>query len=220
MKTQPSCPRCGDDVHAPGLWSSDWSCDRHGAVLPLHLSGQPTTALLVDTVTHAQVPVFVPWPLPRGWVVTGIAHAGDDRAGTRAVAVAASGPNPLGGAGDLLLVVEEPGIGLGARYAGLPGADPGIDPTTSAPHAKVHADGHPTALWCVDAGAGRAVYVGEASGCWLWAILWPDSAGALLLEDLDLVDLRTVIGEIALLPLGALTPRLVQPAGGPPAAPR
>ena len=60
-------------------------------------------------------------------------------------------------------------------------------------------------------GAGRAVYVGEAWACWVWAILWPDSAAALLMDDLELVDLRTVPAEIDLLPIGALTPQLAAP---------
>ncbi len=110
--------------------------------------------------------------------------------------------------GELVLVAEEPGVGLGARYAGLPGPDPGFVAEGQA-HAKVLAAGHPTALWWVDGSPDRATYVGEAMGNWLWAVLWPaDSAGALLLEDLILTDLREVRPEIDLLPLGALSPRL------------
>lgn len=208
MKALPTCPRCGVGVHAPGLWSSSWTCDVHGEVLPLQPVVQPSTEVILDAVAHAQVPMWVPWPLPRGWVVTGVAHVGDDRTGIRATALACSGPNPLGGMGELVVVAEEPGIGLGARYAGMQGTDPGIDPTHTAPHAKVHAGSHPTSLWCVDGGEGRAVYVGEARACWFWAILWPDTAGAMLLDDIELADLRDVVGEVALLPVGALTPRL------------
>ena len=67
----------------------------------------------------AGVPVWLPWPLPAGWLVTGFAGAGDERTGTRACAVALSGPNPLGGPAEMLVVAEEPGIGLGAALAGL-----------------------------------------------------------------------------------------------------
>jgi hypothetical protein len=67
----------------------------------------------------------MPWPLPVGWLFTGVAYAGDDRHGGRATAVACSGPGPLGGMGELILVAEELGVGLGARYAGVDGPDPG-----------------------------------------------------------------------------------------------
>ena len=152
------------------------------------------------------MPVWLPWPLPQGWVVTGFTYAGDQRSGAVATVVACSGPAPLGGAGELLLVAEEPGIGLGARYAGLHGTDPGGDFGSGAPHAKVEAAGHPTPLWCLDA-PDAAVYVGEAKGQWLWSILWPANAGVLLLEDVHLRDLRSdpVLPD---LPYGALSPRL------------
>lgn len=48
----------------------------------------------------------------------GGASAGDERTGARATAVALAGPSPLGGPADLVLVAEEPGVGLGARLAG------------------------------------------------------------------------------------------------------
>ncbi len=212
MKGEPSCPRCGRPVHPPGLWSSDWQCDLHGQVHPLQPVVQPTVQVLADYARRAAVPVWVPWPLPQGWVVTGAVCAGDDRSGGRATVVACSGPAPLGGAGELFLVAEEPGVGLGARLAGLPGPDPGGIPLETPPHAKVHSGGHPTALWVVDGPPDRAVYVGEASACWLWAVFWPAEAGALLLEDLGLADVRDLGHEIDLVPVGALCPRLAAAA--------
>ena len=53
-----------------------------------------------------------------------------------------------------------------------------------------------------------AAYAGEALGCWVYVLLWPDSAGAMLLEGLELTDARELGHEIELLPTGALTPRL------------
>src|SRR4051812_30609869 len=147
MKGEPSCPRCAGAVQPPGLWSSVWSCGLHGTVLPQQPVVQPSVEVLADVVRRAKVPVWLPWPLPRGWVVTGVSWAGDDRTGARAVTTSVSGPAPLGGMGELLLVSEEPGIGLGARYAGMAGPDPGLDPAGPA-SAKVSAAGHPTALWC------------------------------------------------------------------------
>ena len=151
----------------------------------------------------ARVPVWVPWPLPAGWLVTGFEDAGDERTGGRAVVVALSGPAPLGGPADLFLVAEEPGIGLGASFAGLPGPDPGEAFGVSASDAKVEIDGHPVSMWAAE--AGTAAFAGEARGNWLWAVLWPDSAGMLMLEQLNLRDLRE---DDLDLPFGAFCPRL------------
>lgn len=109
---------------------------------------------------------------------------------------------------ELLLVAEELGVGLGARYAGIDGPDPGSGlRVDAAPDAKVLAAGRPTALWHVkDAPADRAVFAGEARGLWLWAIVWPEQSGLLMYDELVLTDLRDAGGEVDLLPCGALTP--------------
>lgn len=208
MRGEASCPRCSRPVHPPSLSSSAWQCAAHGAVQPLQPLLTPSPGLLTSVAARAQVPLWLPWPLPWGWVVTGVAAAGDERTGWMATALACSGPAPLGGMGELIIVAEEPGVGLGARYAGLDAPDGGAPSLTTPPGARLHAGGHPTALWWLDGSPDRASYVGEALGRWLWVVLWPSSAGALLLEDLALTDLREVKEEIELLPLGALSPRL------------
>ena len=135
------------------------------------------------------MPIWVPWPLPPGWLVTGFADVGDEQTGALAVAVALSGPAPLGnGPADMVLVAEEPGIGLGSSFAGLPGPDPGDGFGVSAPDAKVEIDGHPVSMWAV--GTDTAAFAGEALANWLWTVLWPSSAGVLMLEQLSLRDLR------------------------------
>jgi len=190
--------------------SSAWECGLHGAVFPLQPPIQPSVDAVEAVVRDSKVPAWLPWPLPLGWVVTGITGAGDERSGTRASVVACSGPAPLGGGGELLLIAEEPGVGLGARYAGLPGPAPGPVSGDAPAHAKVHAAGHPTAMWCVDGSPDRAAFVGEALALWLWAVLWPESAGCLLYEELSLADLREAGQELELLPFGALSPRLLE----------
>ena len=43
MRNPPTCPRCGGQLRAPGLWSSAWTCARHGTVHPYNVlqhSGQ------------------------------------------------------------------------------------------------------------------------------------------------------------------------------------
>ncbi len=175
----------------------------HGAVSPLQEPHSPGREGLEAIRAVAKVPIWVPWPLPTGWLVTGFAGAGDERTGALAVAVALSGPAPLGGAADLVIVAEEPGIGLGSSFAGLPGPDPGDGFGVSAPDAKVEIDGHPVSMWPV--GTETAAFAGEALANWLWAILWPSAAGLLMLEQLSLRDLRDNDPD---LPYGALCPRL------------
>ena len=204
MTVAPRCPRCSADLRAPGLMSSDWSCSTHGVVLPftpLSLEALPQLA------QHAHVPLWSPLPLLPGWTLTGLGSAGDERSGVRATVLALSGPSPLGGPADLLLVAEEPGVGLGSRLAGLSEVDPG-DCVQGTPDAKVLATGHPTALWRCGSAQDRVAFVGEAAGVWLWAVLWPPEAELVLLEQVELHDLRHAAHEGLTLPHGAPTTRL------------
>ncbi len=200
------CPRCRGSAHAPTAWSSAWRCDLHGDIVPLALARVPTPDGLHALIQQAAVPVWLPWPLPAGWLVSGFTGAGDERSGLRAVAVALSGPNPLGGLAEMLIVAEEPGVGLGAGLAGLRGPDPGEGFAARAPDAVVQVDRHDDPLWLVEAD-GEAVFAGEVSGRWLWLVLWPDTAGTLLVEPLPLRDLRDSAHDIDV-PFGALSPRL------------
>ena len=136
MRGEPSCPKCGGRVRAPGLFADSWQCDVHGTVYPLQPVIPPSVEALNVVVHRTQVPVWMPWPLPVGWLFTGVAYAGDDRSGGRASAVACSGPGPLGGVGELILVAEELGVGLGARYAGIDGPDPGAFMNVEKPPAR------------------------------------------------------------------------------------
>jgi hypothetical protein len=166
----------------------------------------PSAEGLEGMLRGAAVPVWLPWPLPKGWLVTGFAGAGDERSGTRGCVVALSGPNPVGGLGEMLLISEELGVGLGAGCAGLDGPDPGSDFATGTPHASVLFGNHEFPLWHVDA-PDRAVFAGEVMASWLWLLLWPDTAGMLLVEPLELRDLRDP-GQDLDLPFGAPSPRL------------
>ncbi|MQA02401.1 MAG: hypothetical protein GEV07_06645 [Streptosporangiales bacterium] len=206
MHRAPTCPHGPHQIHPPGPWSSAWTCPEHGHVHPLQPPGPPKEATLAAVVAAARVPVWLPRPMPTAWLLAGATYAGDERTGGRATVVACSGPNPLGGPADLLLVAEEPGVGLGARYAGLSTVDPGGDVGLRSTDAQVRANGHDAPLWCVRGDEGRAVYVGEAAGLWLWVVLEPEGAGTLLAENLMLVDLRTA--PTGALGFGALSPML------------
>ncbi|MEW2317806.1 DUF6758 family protein [Streptomyces bauhiniae] len=213
MRGEPSCPRCGGRVRAPGLFADTWQCDTHGAVYPLQPVIPPSVEALTAVTQRTRVPLWMPWPLPVGWLFTGVAYAGDAPGGGRATVVACSGPSPLGGPGELILVAEELGVGLGARYAGLDGPDPGphLD-MEKPPQAKVLATGRPTPLWHVDGVPDdRAVFAGEALGVWLWAVTWPAQSGLLMYDELVLTDLRDAGPEVDLVPCGALSPRLMRP---------
>ncbi|AWT45331.1 MULTISPECIES: DUF6758 family protein [Streptomyces] len=213
MRGEPSCPKCGGRVRAPGLFADSWQCDVHGTVYPLQPVIPPSVEALSVVVHRTRVPVWMPWPLPVGWLFTGVAYAGDDRSGGRATVVACSGPGPLGGVGELIIVAEELGVGLGARYAGIDGPDPGPYLDVEKPaQTKVLAAGRPTPLWLVSKTPDdRAVFAGEALGMWLWAVVWPQQSGLLLYDELVLTDLRDAGAEIELVPCGALSPRLLKP---------
>jgi hypothetical protein len=165
--------------------------------------GPDAVALVID---RAAVPVWMPHGLPRGWVCSGLGYAGDERRGARATVTSVSGPSPLGGPAELLLVAEEPGVGLGARHAGLDEPDPGEGFDAGPPDAKVLAALHPTALWSVPTAEDRAVFVGEAKGLWLWAVVWPAAAGIVMYEPVTLNDLRDGGGEG--IEFGPLSPRI------------
>ncbi len=206
------CPRCRAALQPPGLWTSSYTCPVHGEVLPALPVVAPTNALLRSVAEQARVPLWVPWPLPTGWVVTGVRGVGDQRTGHRATVLACSGPAPMGGAGEILLIAEEPGIGFGAQFAGLEGTDPGVEMLNSAPTVKVPVAGHPTGLWMLDTAMDRAVYVGESQGVWLWLVLQPFDTGLMVINALSLCDARAMPADLDVLPIGALCPLLAATA--------
>ena len=119
MRPEPVCPRCSGRLDVPGLVSNEWVCHEHGGVHPFHRRTLPPTAESMDwLVARSGVPVWLPWPLPHGWLVTGAAHAGDERTGARATVVALSGPAPLGGTGELLLIDAHEGVQEQSRRHG------------------------------------------------------------------------------------------------------
>jgi hypothetical protein len=209
VTSAPTCPRCLGPLRPPDLWSSQWRCDQHGDVSPWHQATAAPEEALRQVTGESTVPVWVPTPMPVHWYVGGVGWAGDDRAGARAMALATSGPSPVGGPADMVLVAEAPGTGLGARLAGITGPDP--DHLDAQPEAKVEASGHPTAMWPVRSPSDRAVFVGEAGGVWLWLVMWPADAAILLLEHLVLEDLREQPELRSRLLFGAPTDRLATP---------
>ena len=188
------------------MLSSQWRCDRHGAVAPLCSMGTLTADWVRQVADHSGVPVWLPWPLPTGWMVTGAVAAGVDGEPSVASALICSGPGAGTGPAELVLVCEEPGVGLGAGYAGLPGPDVGTSVLTGPPSTRAMVVQHETPLWEIRAASDRSVYVGEAGGRWLWAIAWPMEAGLVLHDDFRLIDVRDPGHELDM-PIGAKSPR-------------
>jgi hypothetical protein len=181
--------------------SSDWTCADHGRVHPWYVG---SVELVPKVAATSRVPIWSPQLLISGWTVGGLGWCGDERTGATATVLACSGPSPLGGPADMLLISEEPAVGLGAALAGIPGVDPGAS-ADGAPDAKILVANHPTPLWRVDSADDCVAFVGEAGGVWLWAVLWPPAAELVLLEHVELHDLRR---DPLTLAAGAPSPRL------------
>lgn len=175
---------------------------------------EPVVAVLDGAVVALSAPVWVPWPLPSGWSFGGLAHTALDQsdAGKEAgVSTAASwlGVDPFGEPAEMLLVCEEAGSGVGAGFAGLDVSYPGPEVGVGPPHARFTVNGHDVPLWEVPAAADRGVYAGAAAGRWLWVVVHPAEASPLVVAPLRLVDARLLGAELATLPLGELSPRLM-----------
>ena len=191
------------------MLSPGWRCTTHGPVLPAKMSSSLTEQWVRNVANLSDVPLWLPWPLPAGWMVTGAVSVGDEKSAGPACALLCSGPGARAGPAELALIAEEPGVGLGAGYAGLPGPDVGTGPLEGAPTTRVVAGQHDVPLWEVALPTGqpdRSVYVGEAEGCWLWAVAWPMEAGLVLHDSVRLVDMRDP-GHVLDFPLGAVSPR-------------
>lgn len=171
---------------------------------------EPFAAAVGGAVEALPAPLWIPWPVPSGWRFAGLAYGGLPGRGRSDCTVACwSGQDPFGDPVEAVFVCEEAGAGLGGRFAGLPTHYPTPGVGEGPPHARFSVDGRPAPLWVVEAAPDRAVYAGEAAGRWLWVILYPAEAGAVVVEPLSLVDARGLGAELAVLPLGELSPRLL-----------
>lgn len=176
---------------------------------------EPFAAVIGGEINALPVPLWTPWPVPFGWTFGGLAHVGTnagagDRESRGAATVASwSGTDPFGDPAEVVLVCEEAGAGVGSHFAGLPVSYPTSGVGEGPPHAKFLVDGRPVPLWAVEAAPDRAVYAGEAAGRWLWVIVHPVEAGAIVVQPMQLVDARELGAELTVLPVGELSPRLI-----------
>lgn len=170
---------------------------------------EPLAAVLSADLARVPVPLWSPWPLPDRWLFTGLAHTAATEPDGASV-TSWSGPDLFGDPAELLLVCEEAGAGVGSHFAGRQETYPGPEVGEGPPHARFLVHDRPVPLWAVDGVASdRAVYAGEASGRWLWVVVHPADASAIVVEPIQLVDARELGAELTVLPVAELSPRLV-----------
>ncbi|MCB0919513.1 MAG: hypothetical protein KDC39_13210 [Actinobacteria bacterium] len=187
--------------------SSHFHCSKHGEVPPRHAATILDNRHVEQQLRDSQVPAWLPWPLPKGWVSAGMQLVGDAAGGIQAVATAVTGPALTYGPADLIIVAEKPGTGLGCWLAGLSAGGPDVSFTDRSSDAKVRFRDRFIPLWNIEA-EDVTVYVGESAGCWLWLLAWPESAWSVIHDGLRLVDLRSIGPEVDI-PAGAVSPRLL-----------
>ena len=145
------------------------------------------------------------------WTVTDFGSVAVPGREGKASVVTVTGASDLDGVVELSVVTEEPGVGLGARCAGVDHTDPGAEIGEGPPLAKVRIAGHPISLWPVhtsdtDPTFDRSVFAGEAHGRWLWLVLRPASAALLLKDEWILMDIGALGPELIDLPFGGSPP--------------
>jgi hypothetical protein len=169
----------------------------------------PFGAVIGGEINALTAPLWAPWPVPYEWTFAGFGYLRDGRPDGGSTVSSWLGLDPFGDPVEVLFVCEEAGSGLGAHFAGLPTNYPPADVGEGAPHAKFALDGRPVPLWSVAGPDDRAVYAGEAAGRWLWVVVHPAEASAIVVQPLVLVDARQLGAELTVLPVGELSPRLM-----------
>lgn len=138
------------------------------------------------------LPVYLPWPLPPGWEITefGCVTGPEDR--PLAVTVTVAGHSQLDGYVAVQIITEEPAVGFAERILRI--RSDAEEALASGPAMlRLHLEGHSVGLWPIAAAhdtevLGRAGFVGEADGRWLWLVVRPASAALLLRDDWLLAD--------------------------------
>lgn len=209
MTLAASCPRCSSPLTED---ESGWRCIDHGAVTPLWRPAKASYEAFAEHLSRCSViPTLLPWPLSPGWAITDFGCVARPDREARASFISCAGTSDLDGVVEVTVVSEEPGVGVGARCAGIARTDPGGEIGDGPPHAKVRIDGHPISLWSVstsetDHTFDRSVFAGEAHGRWLWLVLRPASAALLLNDEWILCDIADLGPELVDLPFGGNPP--------------
>lgn len=209
MTLAAGCPCCTSPVSDDG---TGWHCPDHGAITPLWRPAVASYEALAEHLGHCVgAPTLVPWPLAPGWTITDFGCVAGDGKEARASMLSCTGVTDPDGVVELTIISEEPGVGLGARCAGIDHSDPGAEVGEGPPHARVNIDGVTLPLWSVstshsDPTFDRSVFAGEAHGRWLWLILRPASAALLLRDEWVLADVSGLGPELIDVPFGGSPP--------------
>jgi hypothetical protein len=202
------CPRCSSALDQR---DDGYHCARDGPVPPLWKPAEVGYEAFAEAVKQVDpVPLYLPWPLSPGWTVADFGLVRDVGAALAAFSTTI-GTSDVDGTVELTLVAEDPGVGLGARVAGVLGVDPGQQAGQGPPAMQLRAAGRSVPMWHVAVEDSelfaKAVFAGEAEGRWLWLVIRPASAALLLPEGWLLQDMTELGPEALDLPFGGPRPR-------------
>lgn len=206
MNLTQGCPRCREQLSPAG------ECPTHGSQPVLWRPGHPSYGSLTEHLRLADgLPTYLPWPMGSGWRVSDhavVADRDDRPVATLTCTTGLTGPD---GRVDVLVVTEEPGVGLGGRCAGLERSDPGHDFGHGPPTARVRVGSQSVKLWPVStSGASgvldRSVVAGELAGRWLWMVMMPAPAMLLLADEWILRDVAADGPHLVDLPIDGPAP--------------
>ena len=212
MALEPSCPRCPVPLRQR---DSDLHCEEHGRVEPLWRPATPDYQALAEMLGRCrEVPTYLPWPMSPGWSVADFGCVGDG-SGRSATLTTTVGTSDLDGEVSVCVVLEDAGVGLGARCSRAPYVDPGDQVGRGPAAIRVRAAGRPVPLWPVEVGEttedteplDRSVFAGECEGRWLWLVMRPAPAALLLHDEWLLADVSDFGPQAVEMPFGGTAPR-------------
>ena len=210
-----SCPRCARDVKVSADRSRDSQlgtveCPIHGIVTPLarpHVVDIGSLREVSELIPERSI--YLPWPMSPGWSIADFGCVPGSDAATFTVTVGSTIPD---GRVEVSVISEDPGVGVGARCAGLAGVDPGrqlgVELGGERPAAYVRIDSRAVPLWIIrslDPDADpleTTAFAGEADGRWLWVVIRPASAALLMRDDWLLTDISGISEDALGMPFG------------------
>lgn len=210
-----SCPRCARDVKvssepAGASQLGTVECPVHGIVTPLarpHVVDIDGLREVSELVPERSI--YLPWPMSPGWSIADFGCVAGSDSATFSVTIGTTIPD---GRVEVSVISEDPGVGVGARCAGLAGVDPGrqlgVELGGERPAAYVRIDSRAVPLWIIrnlDPDADpleTTAFAGEADGRWLWVVIRPASAALLLRDDWLLTDISGISEEALGMPFG------------------
>ena len=209
MALEAQCPRCPAPVTVAG---ADVVCPTHDRGVPLWRTADPSYESFAEhLVLSRPLPTWLPWPLPDGWQISDFGCVGNEGGTPLAAFASCSGTSALDGPVELVVVTEEPGVGLGARVGDVVHTDPGAEVGTGPAAMRLRFAEATLPVWTVSTAEDgealdRAVVAGEAAGRWLWVVVRPASALLLLRDVGPLTDLSELGPPLVDTPFG-MVPR-------------